>query len=368
MRVKPELKRNNHLLTVSDLNAQEVRDILHLMKLLKDAERDGVRLPLLKDKVLGMIFEINSTRTRISFETAMTQLGGHAEFLSMKNLWVGEGHESMRDTAEVISRMTDGVIMRCVSQESMELFARYSYVPVFNGMTLDYHPTQALADVFTMMEHLPHRSLEDMTIMYLGDNNAEYGNNTPVQTELMHMAALLGMTYIACAPDEMQVCPRDEAAFNRLAAKSDSGARLIKTSDPFEYISDVDFTVSDAFCEGADEHSETTRRRRALLFPRYQVNQELVNAGKPSLGVLHCLPGQRDEEITSEVWDGPNSLLFEEAENRLNAQKAIVAWFMYADPVAEATQMYHMGKVQGFLRSATRTTPAGAYRVDHSEK
>ncbi len=368
MRVKPEMKRNNHLLTVSDLNAHEVKDLLQLMKMLKDAERDGVRLPLLKNKVLGMIFEVNSTRTRISFETAMSQLGGHAEFLSMSNLWVGEGHESMRDTAEVISRMTDGVIMRCISQESMELFAQYSYVPVFNGMTLDYHPTQALADIFTMMEHLPNTPFEDMVVMYMGDNNADYDNNTPVQTELMHMAALLGMTYIACSPDEMQVCERDEAMFNKLANESRSGARLIKTADPYEYIADVDFTVSDAFCEGADEHSEATVRRRALLYPAYQVNQDLVDAGKPTLGVLHCLPGLRDEEITNEVWDGPNSLLFEEAENRLNAQKAIVTWFMYTDPVAEATQMYHEGKVQGFLRSATRSTPAGAYRVDHSEK
>lgn len=368
MRVKPNLKRNNHLLTVSDLSAQEVKDILHLMKLLKDAERDGVRLPLLKDKVLGMIFEINSTRTRISFESAMTQLGGHAEFLSTKTLWVGEGHESMRDTAEVISRMCDGVIMRCESQESMELFAQYSYVPVFNGMTLDYHPTQALADVFTMREHLPNTPYEDMVIMYVGDNNADLDHNTPVQTELMHMAALLGMTYIACSPDEMQVCPRDEGNFKRLAEKYHTGAKLIKTSDPFEYIKDVDFTVSDFFGAGSDEQSETTQRRLAALYPKYQVNQALVDAGKPTLGVLHCLPGKRDEEITTEVWDGPNSLLFEEAENRLNAQKAIVTWFMRTNPATEATQLYHMGKVEGFLNQATRETPAGAYRIDHREE
>ncbi len=367
MRIKPTFKRNNHLLSVADLGTQELRDILHLMKLLKDAEREGVRLPLLKDKVLGMIFEINSTRTRISFESAMTQLGGHAEFLSTRTLWVGEGHESMRDTAEVISRMTDGVIMRCESQETMELFARYSYVPVFNGMTLDYHPTQALADVFTMMEHLPNTPLQDMTIMYMGDNNAAYDHNTPVQTELMHMAARLGMTYIACGPQEMLVCDRDKQMFQKLAAESGSGARLIETTDPYEYIADVDFTVSDAFCEGSDETSETTRRRRALLYPAYQVSQQLVDAGKPRLGVMHCLPGKRGEEIADEVWDGPNSLLFEEAENRLNAQKAIVTWFMYTDPVGEAAQRYHMGRVQGFLHQAKRETPAGKYLIDHSE-
>lgn len=361
MRKRPDLKRNNHLMTVGDLSAAELKSILHLMGLLKDAHKQGVQLPLLKDKVLGMIFEINSTRTRISFESAMTQLGGHAEFLSMKNLWVGEDHESMRDTAEVISRMTDGVIMRCVSQENMELFAQYSYVPVFNGMTLDYHPTQALADVFTMMEHLPDRNFKDITMMYMGDNNCEYDNNTPVQTELMRMCALLGMTYIACAPEEMQVCQKDEDMFEKLAVESGSGARLLKTDDPYAYIKDADFTVSDAFCEGADDHSPVSERRRNLLYPKFSVNQKLVSAGKPSLGVLHCLPGKRDEEITSEVWDGPNSLLFEEAENRLHAQKAILTWFMYSVPQPEELKAYHMGRVQSFLASTQRRAPSATY-------
>ncbi len=222
MRVMPTLARNNHLLSTADLSADELKNILQLMKLLKDAHKQGVQLPLLKDKVLGMIFEISSTRTRISFETAMTELGGHAEFLAMGNLQIGDGHETMRDTAEVISRMTDGVIMRCNDHAYLEEFARFSYVPVFNGMTMDGHPTQALADVFTMMEHLPGTSLNEMTMLYLGDNNDNADKLVPIQRELMWMAAKLGMTYIACGPRDMWPSAADAAQFERFAAENAS--------------------------------------------------------------------------------------------------------------------------------------------------
>lgn len=368
MRVQPKLERRNHLLSVSDLSAVELKEILELMRLLKDAERDGVRLPLLKDKVLAMIFEISSTRTRVSFESAMTQLGGHAEFLSMGNLQIGDGHESMRDTAEVISRMADGVIMRCNDHAYMEEFARYAYCPVFNGMTMDGHPTQALADVFTMMEHLPHTPLTEMVFQYMGDNNDNADKLVPIQRELMWMAAKLGMTYIACGPKDMWPNEADTAQFNQFAKETNSGARLICTEDPYEYLDIVDFTVSDSFVYGMPEDAPETIERKTKLFPKYQVNQALVDAAKPTLGVLHCLPAERDVELTSEVMDGPNSLTFEEAENRLHAQKAIVAWFMYTDPATEAMQAYHMGKVENFLHHAERTTPAAKYLVDHSEE
>lgn len=365
MRVKPELKRNNHLLSTADLSARELRDILNLMKLLKDAHKQGVHLPLLKDKVLGMIFEISSTRTRISFETAMTELGGHAEFLSMSNLHVGDGHETMRDTAEVISRMTDGVIMRCNDHKVMELFADFSYVPVFNGMTMDGHPTQALADVFTMMEHLPNKKLSEITMMYMGDNNHEYEQLVPIQRELMWMCAKLGMTYISCCPKVMWVCDDDKKRFAALA--ENTGAKLICTEDPYEYIKDVDFTVSDSFWMGYPDDSEEANRRRSLLFPKYSVDERLVASGKSTLGVLHCLPGIRGEEISNEVWDGPNSLIFEESENRLHAQKAILAWFMYTTPKSKELQAYHMGKVESFLNSAQRTIPSANYLEDNAE-
>ena len=367
MRLQPDMKRNNHLLSTGDLSARELKDLLDLAVMLKEAHKQGVQLPLLKDKVLGMMFEITSTRTRISFETAMTELGGHAEFLSMKTLHVGEGHETMRDTEEVISRMTDAVMIRCEHHEVLEEFAKYSVVPVFNGMTMDGHPTQAIGDVITMREHLPGRDFKDITIMYMGDNNHEYDKLVPVQRELMWMSAKLGMTYIACAPEEMQVCAADEERFYRYAAEENSGAKLIKTTDPYEYIKEVDFTVSDSFWAGFPDDSEEAKRRSAILCPAYSVDQKLVDAGKPSLGVMHCLPGFRDEEITNEVWDGPNSLLFEEAENRLHAQKAICVWYMYDGGKSEALKAYHMGRVESFLNSVQRETPSSKYLEDISE-
>lgn len=366
MRVKPKLERRNHLLSTADLSAEELKNLLHLMRLLKDAHKQGVHLPLLKDKVLGMIFEISSTRTRISFESAMTELGGHAEFLAMGNLQIGDGHESMRDTAEVISRMTDAVIMRCNDHAYIEEFARYSYVPVFNGMTMDGHPTQALADVFTMMEHLPSKPLDQMVIQYMGDNNDNADKLVPIQRELMWMAAKLGMTYIACGPRDMWPSGADAEQFARFAAEEGTSARLLATEDPFEYIDEVDFTVSDSFVYGMPDGPEMEARRAALM--PYQVNQAFVDRAKPALGVLHCLPCERDCEITSEVLDGPNSLAFEEAENRLHAQKAILVWFMRTDPKEEALRAYHMGRVEAFLNSVERTVPSAVYREDHSER
>lgn len=366
MRIQPTLHRNNHLLSTADLSAQELKDILELMRLLKDAHKQGVQLPLLKDKVLGMIFEISSTRTRISFETAMTQLGGHAEYLAMSNLQIGDGHESMRDTAEVVSRMTDAVIMRCNDHAYMEEFAKYSYVPVFNGMTMDGHPTQALADVFTMMEHLPSKPVNQMVMQYMGDNNDTVEKLVPIQRELMWMAAKLGMTYIACGPRNMWPNEADTAQFERFAAENNSGARLLVTDDPYEYLGEVDFTVSDSFVFGMPDGEEKEARRAALM--PYQVNQAFVDRAKPELGVLHCLPCERDCEITSEVLDGSNSLAFEEAENRLHAQKAILVWFMRTDPKEEALRTYHMGKVEAFLNSVARSVPSAVYRTDRSEQ
>ena len=365
MRVQPKLTRNNHLLSTADLSGEEIRNILYLMGLLKDAHKQGIQLPLLKDKVLGMIFEINSTRTRISFETAMTELGGHAEFLSASNLHIGDGQESMRDTAEVISRMTDAVIMRCEDHAYIEEFAKYSYVPVFNGMTMDGHPTQVLADVFTMMEHLPSTPLEDMVIEYMGDSNDNVDKLVPIQREMMWICAKLGMTYIACGPRRMWPKEADRAQFERFVAEEGTSAKLLTTDDPFEYSDVADFAVTDSFVYGMPDGPEK-EARRSVLMP-FQINQAFVDAGKPGLGVLHCLPCERDVELTSEVLDGPNSLAFDEAENRLHAQKAILAWCLRTDPKDEALRAYHMGKVDAFLNSVERSVPSAVYHEDHSE-
>lgn len=349
MRKQPIITGSSHMVDDADFSKEEYLALLELCAKLKRAHYQGVDVPILKNKVLGMIFDQPSTRTRVSFETAMTKLGGHAEFLEMKTLHVGEDHETMRDTAEVISRMVDAVMIRTCEQATIELFAKYSFVPVINGCSLDMHPSQVLCDVFTMREHLPDVPFENMVFMNMGDCNRKYDRFCPTQGSMWRVAAILGMTYICCGPKEMWICEEDRELFKQLAEKNNSGAKLIFTEDPYEYIKNVDFTFSDAWWYHGAEGEEFKKRRLGLLYPKYTVDQKLVDAGKPTLGVLHCLPGFRDYEITSEVWDGPNSLLFEEAENRLHAEKAICTWYMYGQSKSQALQDYHRGQIEDFL-------------------
>ena len=358
MRENPHLTRQDHLLTIADHSREDYLKLFDTMRILKEAHYQGVYPHVLKDMTIGMLFEASSLRTRVSFETAATLLGGHAEFITSNTLHMGEGNESMRDTAEVLSRMVDLVLIRTDFQETIEDFAKYAYCPVINGSSLDSHPTQVIADVFTMMEHLPERRLEDMKVMFIGDNNAEFHRFVPVQRSLMALCALLGIEYIACSPKEMLPCKKDQEMFKRLAEQSGSGAKMSLSSEPYECAPEADFIVTEvmtfkgmqAFHGYTDE--EFTKIRKGLLFPKYQVNAELLKHAKPNVGVMHCMPGNRDDEITSEVWDGPNSLLFEEAENRLHAQKGILCWMLYGRQRSQELYDYHTGRLEAQLRSA----------------
>lgn len=356
-RINPCLTNADHVLDWKDRTREEVLKVLEVTKLLKDAHRQGVQVPLLRGKVLGMLFFESSLRTRVSFEAAMAQLGGHAEFLTPKTMHVGQGNESMRDTAEVLSRMCDAILIRAEDDAVLHEFAKFSFCPVIDGGGMSYHPSQVIADVFTMMEHLPGVPFSEMTVMFMGDNNndSEFAC-VPVQRSLMNICAILGMTYIACSPKELQPTREDRDTFARLAAENESGAKLIVTDDPDAYIAQADFLVGEVFTfKGMAEHTglsdqELRDLRMGLLYPKYQINAELVAKGKPNVGVMHCMPGNRDEEITSEVWDGPHSLLFEEAENRLHAQKGICAWLMYSDEPDAALAAYHRGRVESALK------------------
>ena len=356
-RVNPHLTRADHLFDWKDRTQDEVLKVLEITGLLKDAARQGVRPRLLEGKVLGMMFFESSLRTRVSFEAAMAELGGHAEFLTPKTMHVGQGNESMRDTAEVLSRMCDAILIRCEDTEAEYEFAEYSYCPVIDGGGMVYHPSQVIADVYTMMEHLPGVPFSDMTVMFMGDNNGESELAcAPVQRSLMNICAMLGITYVACSPIELQPPQADRDTFAELAAKYNTGAKLIVTSEPDDYIAEADFLVAEVFTfKGMSAHTglsdeELNSIRMRQLYPKYQINAELLAKAKPNVGVMHCMPGTRDEEITNEVWDGPNSLLFEEAENRLHAQKGICTWLMYnAKPSAELVA-YHTGKVEAALR------------------
>jgi len=356
MRKNPGLTRQDHLLLIADHTKEEYLQIFEIIRLLKDAHKQGVQPQLLKNKVIGMLFADSSLRTRVSFETAATLLGGHAEFLSINNLHAGQGNESMRDTAEVLSRMVDLVLIRTEEQETMEEFAKYSFTPVINGSCLQSHPTQVICDVFTMMEHLPDKRLEDMKVMFIGDNSNEFHRFVPVQRSMMALCAILGMTYIACSPEVMLPSGSDRKMFEALAAES--GGKLIVTMEPDEYIADADFIVTEVMTfKGMQEYhgytdEEFTRIRKDLLYPKYQVNKELLKKAKPNVGVMHCMPGNRDDEITSEVWDGPNSVLFEEAENRLHTQKGLLAWFLYGQEKSSALYNYHTGIVENQLNEA----------------
>lgn len=357
-RVDPQLTLNDHILDWKWRTRDEVLKILELTRILKDAYKQGVRrVPLLEGKVLGMLFFESSLRTRVSFEAAMSQLGGHAEFLTPKTMHVGQGNESMRDTAEVLSRMCDAILIRAEDDAVTHEFAKYSFCPVIDGGGMVYHPSQVIADVFTMQEHLPGVPFEDMTVMFMGDNNRDsMFACVPVQRSLMNICAILGIDYIACSPKVFQPCQDDIDTFNQLAAENASGAHLIVTDDPDEYVGVADFLVGEVFTfKGMEEHTgltdeELREQRWDVLYPKYQINSELVAKGKPSVGVMHCMPGNRDEEITSEVWDGPHSLLFEEAENRLHAQKGICAWMMYDPAPSPALLDYYRGRAEAALR------------------
>lgn len=357
-RVNPNLTMSDHVLDWQYRTQDEVLKVLEITKLLKDAHKQGVKPRILEGKVLGMLFFESSLRTRVSFEAAMSELGGHAEFLTPKTMHVGQGNESMRDTAEVLSRMVDAILIRAEDDSVTKEFAKYSYCPVFDGGGMSYHPSQVIADVFTMMEHLPGVPFSEMTVMFMGDNNNDsMFACVPVQRSLMNICAMLGMTYIACSPKEFQPTQEDIDTFWRLATENNSGAKIIVTSEPDDYIAQADFLVGEVFTfKGMQEHTglsdeELRVARWDKLYPKYQINKELLAKAKPNVGVMHCMPGNRDEEITSEVWDGPNSLLFEEAENRLHAQKGICAWLMYSPKPSPELIAYHTGKVEAALRN-----------------
>ena len=357
-RVDPKLTINDHVLDWRWRTRDEVLKVLEMTRILKDAYRQGVqRVPLLEGKVLGMMFFESSLRTRVSFEAAMSQLGGHAEFLTPKTMHVGDGNESMRDTAEVLSRMCDAILIRAEDDAVTREFAKFSFCPVIDGGGMVYHPSQVIADVFTMSEHLPGVPFTDMTVQFMGDNNRDsVFACVPVQRSLMNICAMLGIDYVACSPKSLQPCQDDIKTFHELAEKYDTGSHLYVTDDPDEHLADVDFLVGEVFTfKGMAEHTglsdeELKAQRWDILYPKYQINQQLIDRAKPNVGVMHCMPGNRDEEITSEVWDGPNSLLFEEAENRLHAQKGICAWLMYDPEPSQALQDFHLGRAEAALR------------------
>lgn len=298
----------NHFLHISDLSPQNLQELLDLAADLKSEWRSGGNRPLLKGKSMALIFQKPSLRTRVSFEMGMQQLGGHALYLSPNEIKMG-GRESVGDVARVLSGYVDGIMARVFDHDHILQLAKYASVPVINGLSEYNHPAQALADVFTIYENRPQ--MAGLKVAYVGD-----GNN--VTRSLMFACVMLGMHVAVAAPDGYQL---SEADYEKARQLSQQGATVWAGDDPITAVTDADIIYTDVWTSMGQE-AEAEQRRQ--IFPPYQVNQQLLTHAKPDCLVMHCLPAHRGEEITDEVADGPNSVLFPQAHNRLHAQKAIL--------------------------------------------
>ena len=293
-----------HLLKLADLTAAEITAILDLADQLKYEKKNGVAHPLLAGKTLGMIFEKSSTRTRVSFEVGMYDLGGNALFLSSRDLQIGRG-EPVQDTARVLGRYLDGIMIRTYAQQEVEDLAKYGSVPVINGLTDYCHPCQVLADLMTIRER--KGALAGKKLCFVGD-----GNN--MANSLIAGGIIMGMEVAVACPDAHRPDPA-------LAAWAEQTGRYACTSDIAAAIAGADVVCTDVWASMGQEQEAEQRRRE---FAAYQVNAANMALAKPDAMVLHCLPAHRGEEITAEVFEQHASEIFEEAENRLHAQKAVL--------------------------------------------
>lgn len=301
-----------HFLSLADLTSAELTDLLELARSLKDEWRNGGNKPVLKGKSLALVFQKPSLRTRVSFEMGMVHLGGYAFYLSPTEIKMG-GRESIPDVARVLSSYVDGIMARVFAHDHILQLAAHSRVPVINGLSDYNHPAQALSDLFTILEVKGH--LDGLRLAYVGDSNN-------VARSLMFGAARMGMHFVAASPPGYQLTA-DDLARGRQLRVADTQVDMIE--DPIAAVMDADVIYTDVWTSMGQE-AETERRLQ--VFPPYQVNQALVNHARPDCLVMHCLPAHRGEEITDEVADGPHSVLFPQAENRMHAQKAILVKLM----------------------------------------
>lgn len=322
--------RNRHFLTLLDFTPQEIHFLLDLAFTLKKAKYSGTEVPSLKGKNIALIFEKSSTRTRCAFEVAALDQGAGVSYLGPSGSQIGY-KESMKDTARVLGRMYDGIEYRGFGQSVVEELAAYSGVPVWNGLTNEYHPTQILADFMTMMEH-SRKTLEEMKFCYLGDARNNMGNS------LMVGAAKMGMDFRAAAPKSVQ--PEESLVQKCREIATGTGGKITITDDVHEAVRDADFLYTDVWVS-MGEPDEVWEERIKLLRP-YQVNMDVIRAtGNPDVKFLHCLPafhnretilgeeiyqkfGLEAMEVSEEVFESEHSIVFDEAENRMHSIKAIL--------------------------------------------
>ncbi len=307
----PVLKTKD-LLSVTDLNREEILGLFELTSNLKKNTRRGRETNLLLKKSLAMIFEKSSTRTRVSFEVGLTQLGGHALFLS-DDIQLHRG-ESIKDTAMVLSRYVNGIMIRTFEHLKVAELARHATIPVINGLSDSHHPCQALADFFTIYEI--HRDPASVGLAYIGD-----GNN--VANSLILCAAILGTSIAVASPAGYR--PDEDIVSAARAIAAGTGARILITSNIEEAAADADYVYTDVWVSMGEER-KAARKRKALS--PYKIDSRLLSKCKPGCRIMHCLPAHRGEEIASDVLDSKNSVVFEQAENRLHVQKAIMCALM----------------------------------------
>lgn len=301
------------LLTVGDLPRPLVTRLLRMAKELKSQFRRGTSSPRLSGKTLGLLFEKPSTRTRVSFEAGMNQLGGRALFLSASDVQLSRG-ESIRDTALVLSRYLDGLVVRTYDQTHVDTWAGAASIPVINGLSDLCHPCQALSDLLTIQEK--KRRLRGLKLAYVGD-----GNN--IANSLMEVAAKVGMwMHLGCPPGYK---PHPDILEQARAEAEETGGRIDVDDDPMVAVKNADVIYTDVWISMGQERERSSRSK--ALAP-YQVNAPLLEQAHPEALVMHCLPAHRGEEITAEVLDGPRSVVLDQAENRLHMQKAILVHWL----------------------------------------
>ncbi|MBR6873556.1 MAG: ornithine carbamoyltransferase [Ruminococcus sp.] len=298
-----------HLLKLLDLSKEEIIDILNLADQLKYENKNGIEHHILKGKTLGMIFQKSSTRTRVSFETGMYQLGGQALFLSNRDLQIGRG-EPVQDTARVLSRYIDGIMIRTFAQKEVEDLANYGSIPIINGLTDFCHPCQVLADLMTIREYKGR--FDGLKMCYIGD-----GNN--MANSLIVGGLKVGMSVSIACPDGYRPDPEV------LEFTKQYGDKFFMTDKPIEAAAGADVLFTDVWTSMGEE-AETEKRK--LAFAGYQINDEIMAAANEGAIVQHCLPAHREEEITEKVFEAHANEIFDEAENRLHAQKAVMVKVM----------------------------------------
>ena len=299
-----------HLLKLLDWSSDEILDVLALADKLKAETKAGKAHPILAGKTLAMIFQKSSTRTRVSFETGMYQLGGHALFLSSRDLQIGRG-EPVQDTARVLSRYCDGIMIRTFAQKEVEDLAQYGSIPVINGLTDDYHPCQVLADLMTCREYLG-TDLSGKKLCFIGD-----GHN---------MANSLAVGGLKVGMDVAIACPQNHTLLPEVMAFAESfGTKFTFCHDPKEAAANADAVFTDVWASMGQEQEQ---KQRELDFAGFSVDNSLMSLASKNAIVQHCLPAHRGEEITEEIFEAHAKEIFDEAENRLHAQKAVMATLM----------------------------------------